>query len=176
MSECKYEYEGIEQTAMKLAESKREDIVKLVEKKLSENAYNFEKLFVEFLQEIFLTAIGFEIDWGKIRVDHCNGRKSAIAEQLSSAISEQAIKLLKQLDVTAIIADQMKDIKKAVICEIKDQKRYVIERAIEDAIDSKLDSYIEKHVDEFITDEDCKKLLSGYLHTNSVEDNSENDD
>lgn len=48
-----------------------------------------DKIIDQRIEDIVGASLGFEFRWGKAEIDHCNGRKTAIANQIGARVLEK---------------------------------------------------------------------------------------
>ena len=148
-------------------------ISKRLQKEIQDTVDETYKSFKNGMKEAVLSSLGFDRDWGgaKWRVDHCNGRMSAVTEHISHLARdffkevkiEELADALTDEDKQAIRNDVVKEVKSAVMYLVRDRLKSQIYESItnslHDVVKNTVEEEIAKHK-QTITDTVKKQLDS----------------
>jgi uncharacterized protein (DUF1697 family) len=143
--------EAIAQEMEKIILSDVEELEVSMFQDIIDNARNeLKKTLEQNLKGTVLRSLGFEKDsygGGGYRVDHCNGRMSAVTDLLSNEIRERIlnVEIGKDFDITD---SEKKELKNSMEKEFKD----AYTRQVRNLVYNKAETLAAQHVNEFVKD------------------------
>lgn len=132
-----------------LKENIKKETHKVFLKKIKDGSLNIDKLLENHIKRIILVSIGFGDTWGRIEVDHCNGRTSEVTKAVSAAVSSQVAELVKSVNFNDIFSQkELSDMKAAIVSDLKSR----FKRDIQDKVYRHMSTVMDERVNKIIND------------------------
>jgi|AACY02.16.fsa_nt_gi hypothetical protein len=125
----------------------KENLEKVVDESLSRAIKNVPSLIKGSVRNIVFAAIGCEHSFGKVKVDHCNGRNPMIAQFIDESAKRVAKREIDNILTDEFVSEMMQELRDPVIEEFRERVRRAFRMSMESKIEEAVEAEATKAVD-----------------------------
>jgi len=128
-------------------------ITKGVEIAIEKSLSDLPNFLSTHIRGMALSAIGFSTSFGRIEVDHCNGRNSVLSDSINFKAREFVEKkLTKEIDKVKVTPELKKVVKREFDDAISNSIRWNIETKVKETVEKFMNELIESLVKDHLKD------------------------